>query len=190
MGEALSQYPRDEYVLSSKVGRIMLDEMEDPAKRDFGEKGGLFEHGLKNKILNDYSADATLRSIEDSLKRLKTDRLDIVWIHDPAQDFYGDSWLEQFNIARTGAFRALTRLRDEGVIKALVILYSEAFISFAFCAITASAESSVVPVAVTLCADALNAATEKREAVKIAMIVFMFIFQSVLIVWRLLTRWG
>ena len=70
MGEALSQYPRDEYVLSSKVGRIMLDEMEDPAKRDFGEKGGLFEHGLKNKILNDYSADATLRSIEDSLKRL------------------------------------------------------------------------------------------------------------------------
>ena len=75
-------------------------------------------------------------------------------------------------------------------MRALVILYSEAFISFAFCAITASAESSVVPVAVTLCADALNAATEKREAVKIAMIVFMFIFQSVLIVWRLLTRWG
>ena len=44
------QYPRDEYVLSSKVGRIMLDEMEDPAKRDFGEKGGLFEHGLKTKF--------------------------------------------------------------------------------------------------------------------------------------------
>ena len=68
MGEALSQYPRDQFVLSSKVGRIMLDEMEDPATRDFGEKGGLFEYGLKNKILNDYSADATLRSIEDSLK--------------------------------------------------------------------------------------------------------------------------
>lgn len=118
MGEALSQYPRDEYVLSTKVGRIMLDEMEDPANRDFGEKGGLFEHGLKNKILNDYSADATMRSIEDSLKRLKTDRIDIVWIHDPAQDFYGDNWLEQFNIARTGAFRTLSRLRDEGVIKA------------------------------------------------------------------------
>lgn len=92
--------------------------MEDPAARDLGEKGGLFEHGLKNKILNDYSEDGTLRSIENSLKRLKTDRLDIVWIHDVAQDFYGDSWLEQFNIARTGAFRALSRLRDEGVIKA------------------------------------------------------------------------
>ncbi|WP_426578060.1 aldo/keto reductase [Xenorhabdus stockiae] len=118
MGEVLSQYSRDDYVLSTKVGRIMLDEMEDPANRDFGEKGGLFEHGLKNKILNDYSEDATLRSIEDSLKRLKTDRIDIVWIHDLSQDFYGDSWLEHFNTARIGAFRALTRLREEGVIKA------------------------------------------------------------------------
>ena len=43
---------------------------------------------------------------------------DIVWIHDIAQDFYGDEWLTQFEIARTGAFRALTRLREEGVIKA------------------------------------------------------------------------
>ncbi len=49
MGEALSQYPRDEFVLSTKVGRIMLDEMEDPAARDLGEKGGLFEHGLKTR---------------------------------------------------------------------------------------------------------------------------------------------
>lgn len=69
-------------------------------------------------MLNDYSADATLRSIEDSLTRLKTDRLDIVWIHDIAQDFYGDQWLEYFNQARTGAFKVLTRLREEGVIKA------------------------------------------------------------------------
>ncbi|STS10710.1 Uncharacterised protein [Ewingella americana] len=62
------------------MGRIMLDEIEDTSSRDLGDKGGLFEHGLPNKIVNDYSADATMRSIEDSLKRLKTDRLDIVWI--------------------------------------------------------------------------------------------------------------
>ena len=68
-------------------------------------------------MINDYSADATLRSIEQSLKRLKTDRLDFVFIHDLAQDFYGDAWISQFEIARTGAFRALTRLREEGVIK-------------------------------------------------------------------------
>ena len=117
LGEALSKRNRDEYFLSTKVGRIILDELEDPSTRDLGEKGGLFEFGRKNKIINDYSADATLRSIEDSLKRLKTDRLDFVYIHDVAQDFYGDEWISQFEIARTGAFRALTQLRDEGVIK-------------------------------------------------------------------------
>ncbi|QIE39186.1 aldo/keto reductase [Bacillus tropicus] len=117
LGEALSKRNRDEYFLSTKVGRIISDELEDPSTRDLGEKGGLFEFGRKNKIINDYSADATLHSIEDSLKRLKTDRLDFVYIHDVAQDFYGDEWISQFEIARTGAFRALTQLRDEGVIK-------------------------------------------------------------------------
>ncbi|MRQ32425.1 aldo/keto reductase [Bacillus anthracis] len=117
LGEALSKRNRDEYFLSTKVGRIISDELEDPSTRDLGEKGGLFEFGRKNKIINDYSADATLRSIEDSLKCLKTDRLDFVYIHDVAQDFYGDEWISQFEIARTGAFRALTQLRDEGVIK-------------------------------------------------------------------------
>jgi D-threo-aldose 1-dehydrogenase len=117
LGQALGGRKRDEYVLSTKVGRVILDELEDPAAREMGEKGGVFEFGLKNKIVNDYSADATLRSIEDSLKRLKTDRLDIVWVHDVAQDFYGDEWLAQFEIARTGAFRVLSRLRDEGVIQ-------------------------------------------------------------------------
>ncbi|AZF27263.1 aldo/keto reductase [Pseudomonas sp. R2-60-08W] len=117
LGQALSHYNRDDYVLSTKVGRVILDEVEDSA-RDLGEKSGVFEHGRPNKMLNDYSADATLRSIEDSLERLRTDRLDIVWIHDIAQDFYGDQWLEYFNQARTGAFKVLTRLREEGVIKA------------------------------------------------------------------------
>ncbi|MET0321107.1 MAG: aldo/keto reductase [Duganella sp.] len=116
LGEALAKRPRDEYVLSTKIGRVILDELEDPTARDLGEKGGLFEFGLKNKIVNDYSADATLRSIESSLKRLQTDRLDIVWVHDVAQDFFGDDWIAQYEIARTGAFRVLTRLRDEGVI--------------------------------------------------------------------------
>lgn len=118
LGEALARRDRDDYVLSTKVGRLVLDEVEDAAARALGEKSGLFVAGRPNKMVNDYSADATLRSIEDSLKRLKTDRLDIVWIHDIAQDFYGDDWLSYFEVARKGAFRVLTRLRDEGVIKA------------------------------------------------------------------------
>jgi len=117
MGEALNSKPRDEYVISTKVGRIVLDEIEQ-SPRDNGEKGDVFANGRPNKVINDYSHDATLRSIEDSLKRLQTDRIEIVWVHDLAQDFYGDEWLAKFEEARTGAFRALDRLRDEGTIKA------------------------------------------------------------------------
>ncbi|GAA3428931.1 aldo/keto reductase [Streptosporangium nondiastaticum] len=117
LGQVLSAKPRDSYVLSTKVGRVVLDEPETEVP-DFGEKGGLFEHGRPNKVLHEWTAEATERSIEDSLKRLGVDRLDIVWVHDIAQDFLGDLWLQKFEEARTGAFRVLSRLRDEGVIKA------------------------------------------------------------------------
>lgn len=118
MGDALADKPRDAYVISTKVGRLILDEVEDISARDLGEKGEVFKYGRPNRIVNDYSYDATLHSIDDSLKRLKTDRIEIAWVHDVAQDFYGDEWLSMFEQARTGAFRALDRLRDEGVIQA------------------------------------------------------------------------
>ncbi|WP_082233072.1 aldo/keto reductase [Halobacillus massiliensis] len=111
LGKALDKYNREDYVLSTKVGRYMLDEKEKPSS------GELFEHGRDNKVVTDYSADATLRSIEQSLERLNTDRLDFVYVHDVSPDFHGDEWLSHFETARTGAFRELTRLREEGVIK-------------------------------------------------------------------------
>lgn len=117
-GRLLAGRPRDEYVLSTKVGRVILDELEDPSAREQGEKAGVFQHGRANKVVNDYSEAGTLRSIEDSLERLKTDRIEVVFVHDVAQDFYGDEWLGVFETARKGAFRALDRLRDEGVIRA------------------------------------------------------------------------
>jgi D-threo-aldose 1-dehydrogenase len=118
LGTALLQHRGDDYVLCTKGGRLILDEREDTTQRDLGEKGGLFEHGLPNKIVYDYTADGTLRAIEASLARLKTDRLDIVWIHDPARDFHGEGWRDVFDIAMNGAAKALTRLREEGVISA------------------------------------------------------------------------
>jgi D-threo-aldose 1-dehydrogenase len=118
MGEALAGRQRSDYVISTKVGRLILDETEDVSARDLGEKGDVFRHGRPNRIVNDYSADATLRSIEQSLARLRTDHIEIIWVHDVAQDFYGDEWLGVFESARRGAFKALDRLRDEGVIKA------------------------------------------------------------------------
>ena len=117
MGEALADKPRDQYLISTKVGRIVLNEVGAAEDRDFGEKSGVFQHGRPNKVVTDYSEDATYRSIEDSLKRLRTDRIDIAFVHDLAQDFYGDEWLGVFETARRGAFKALDRLRTEGVIK-------------------------------------------------------------------------
>ena len=70
MGAALRDKPRDQYVISTKVGRLILDEVEEASARDNGEKGDVFKHGRPNKVVNDYSEDATYRSIEDSLKRV------------------------------------------------------------------------------------------------------------------------
>ncbi|GAA0423792.1 aldo/keto reductase [Acrocarpospora corrugata] len=111
LGEMLARHHRDEFVLSTKVGRLVLDEVEDSASKK------LFGYGRPNKIVYDYSADGTHRSIEDSLTRMGTDRIDLVWVHDVSQDFWGDEWLAAFDKARTGAFRVLQKLRDEGVIR-------------------------------------------------------------------------
>lgn len=115
LGKALAKHKRDDYVLATKVGRVILDEV-DPNQK-LGQSGQLFAAGLPNKVVNDYSEKGTMLSIEGSLKRLGVDHIDFVWVHDVAQDFYKDEWLAMFESARTGAFRALDRLRDEGVIK-------------------------------------------------------------------------
>lgn len=108
LGNALAGKDRDDFALSTKVGRYVLDESE--------EKRGLFQDGRANKLVADFSEDATLRSIEQSLERLQTDRIDFVYVHDISPDFFGDEWVDKFDQARDGAFRVLTRLRDQGVI--------------------------------------------------------------------------
>ena len=116
LGKELAKHKRSDYVLSSKVGRLILDDLEEEAQ-SFGEKGTLFEHGHRNKVVYDYSAEGTVRSIEESLKRLGVNELDFVWIHDVARDFYGDDWVRMFEEAHRGAMVALTRLREDKVIK-------------------------------------------------------------------------
>jgi D-threo-aldose 1-dehydrogenase len=58
-----------------------------------------------------------MRSIEDSLQRLGLPSIDIVYIHDCGEDWLGAAWREHFDVAMAGAARALTKLREEGVIK-------------------------------------------------------------------------
>jgi len=62
LGDVLAGRDRDSLVLATKVGRLVLDEVEDVTARDLGEKGDVFRHGRANRIVNDYSEAATLRS--------------------------------------------------------------------------------------------------------------------------------
>ncbi|PSL42922.1 D-threo-aldose 1-dehydrogenase [Salsuginibacillus halophilus] len=110
LGKFLQDKNRDDYVLSTKVGRLVSEETET--------KEGLFAMGRQNKLIEDYTEDGTLRSIEQSLERLQTDRLDVVYVHDISPDFHGDDWLSLFEESRNGAFKALQRLQNEGVIQA------------------------------------------------------------------------
>ncbi|MEG3177458.1 aldo/keto reductase [Sphingomonas sp. RB3P16] len=113
-GRFLARKPREEFVLSSKVGKLLR------AARDNRSKDYFPFTNSPNTPHFDYSADGVLRSIEDSLQRLGLDRLDIVFVHDLSPDnaFLPDDWETLWPIAEQGAFPALTRLRDEGVIDA------------------------------------------------------------------------
>lgn len=73
-----------------------------------------------NNVTFDYSADGVRRSLEDSLQRLGIDRIDVVFVHDVSPDngFLPRPWTEEFEAALKGAFPALSRMRDEGTIKA------------------------------------------------------------------------
>jgi D-threo-aldose 1-dehydrogenase len=89
LGTALAGVPRDRYVLSTKVGRLILPD---------------------GKIVFDFSREGVLRSVEESLRRLRLDRVDILLVHDP--DDHEHEALES-------AFPALAELRAQGVIGAI-----------------------------------------------------------------------
>lgn len=111
-GHVLNRQPRDEYVISTKVGRLLSATKDTPQVS--WKDPPPFDYRY------DYSAAGTRRSIEDSLQRLGIDAIDIVLIHDLSPDNadMGENWTEYFETARTGAFVELTRMREEGLIKA------------------------------------------------------------------------
>jgi D-threo-aldose 1-dehydrogenase len=111
-GAVLRRRPRDSFVLSTKVGRVLTP---DPSVLSGPPP---FDAGLPFRARYDYSADGALRSIEDSLQRLGLARVDVVFVHDIAEDAHGPNWREPFAAAMKGAGEALIRLRNEGVIRA------------------------------------------------------------------------
>ncbi|MFD7731923.1 aldo/keto reductase [Kitasatospora phosalacinea] len=110
LGAALRHHPRHAYTLASKVGRLLVPD---------GRPGsdGEFAVPATHRRVWDFSADGVRRSLEASLERLGTDRIDLVHLHDP------DDHAEQ---ALREAYPALERLRAEGVIGAIGIGMNQA----------------------------------------------------------------
>jgi len=104
IGGFLAGCPRAEFVVSTKVGRLLVpaDGPVDGAEQFYGTPA--FSR------VRDYSADGTLRSLDESLRRLRLDRTDIALIHDP-----DDHTAE----ALDGAYPALARLRADGTVGAI-----------------------------------------------------------------------
>ncbi|KQQ97323.1 aldo/keto reductase [Massilia sp. Leaf139] len=112
-GQALRRHPRDEYTLSTKVGRLLRP---DPV----GEIAAPFVSSLPFRRVLDYTADGARRAVEDSLQRLALGHIDIVYVHDLSTDQFSRAEFEHhFAIAAGpgGAFEGLVKLREEGIIK-------------------------------------------------------------------------
>jgi D-threo-aldose 1-dehydrogenase len=118
IGDMLRARPRDSYVLSTKVGRLLRPHGRHAPPRLSVSEGGIFAGELPFQPYFDFSYDAVMRSFEDSLQRLGLARIDVLLIHDC------DEWSQKSNYAtalrtvETGALRALQKLKSEGMIEA------------------------------------------------------------------------
>lgn len=106
LGSLLAQYPRDEYVVSSKVGRLLVDSPELAGSMD--DQGFAVPAATRREW--DFSRDGILRSVEATLRRTGLDRVDILYLHDP------DDHLEQ---ALGEGIQTLIELREQGVVAAV-----------------------------------------------------------------------
>jgi D-threo-aldose 1-dehydrogenase len=121
-GAMLRHVPRDEFVLSTKVGRMLRP----------NPTAGPTQDRLPFDIVYDYTYDATLRSIDDSLQRLGLPRIDIAYIHDVSPRWHGDDYERRFAEAMDGAYRALDELRSEGAVRVIGVGVKDADVCLRF----------------------------------------------------------
>ena len=108
LGKALKGRSPDDYVISTKVGRLLEP---NPAPQGSDEANG-FHVADDLTRRRDYTADGVRQSLEASLARLDMTSVDILWIHDPEEP------TDRFEEALTGAVPELERLREQGRIAA------------------------------------------------------------------------
>ena len=118
-GHSLRWKQRDDFVLASKVGRVLK-----PARRDTIDFAP-WADGAPFTMHFDYSYDGTMRSFEDSLQRLGLERMDVCFIHDIDVFTRGAEQPAVFEQAMDGCWRALERLRSEGLVKAIGVGVNE-----------------------------------------------------------------
>lgn len=106
VGQAIKALPREELIISTKVGRLLVPSPETAHLQD--EQGFVVPADVKRVF--DYSRDGIMRSFEESLKRLDVDYIDILYLHDPDNDWES---------ASTTGVQTLIELRDQGVVKAI-----------------------------------------------------------------------
>jgi D-threo-aldose 1-dehydrogenase len=124
-GTAIRRVPRQNVVVCTKVGRWM-DPFHAPVRAPGSDAPG-FVGGLPHRAVVDYSYDGTMRSVEQSLLRLGTDRLDLLLIHDVDVWTHGvDAIEDRFREAMGGAYVALDKLRSERVVAGIGIGVNEA----------------------------------------------------------------
>ncbi|WP_454045705.1 aldo/keto reductase [Chryseobacterium sp. Marseille-Q8038] len=111
-GHFLKDKDRDDFIFSTKVGRLFHQVPESDVPPT------MWKNPLNFDFFHDYTADAIQRSIEDSLERTGLSHIDIVYIHDLSEDQVGDRYPYFLKQAQKGAFKILSELRDQGVIKA------------------------------------------------------------------------
>lgn len=113
LGDYLRDKPRDGYVLSTKVGR-MLTPLRGRTMSDYG-----FADPLPFEQEYDYSYDGVMRSFEDSLQRLGLDQIDVLYMHDIGRDTHGEANAHWQPIAFGGGLKAMVELRAQGLVKAI-----------------------------------------------------------------------
>ena len=112
MGDTLRHRERGGFALSTKVGCLLAARAEPPEPNDE------FVNALPFAARYDYSYDAVMRSVEDSLQRLALNRIDVLLMHDVDTHTHGADAGAVFAAAMEGGYRALDSLRGEGVIGA------------------------------------------------------------------------
>ena len=118
-GHSLRWKKRDDFVIASKVGRVL-----HPAKRETINFAP-WVNAAPFRIEFDYSYDGTMRSFEDSLQRLGLERIDILFIHDIDVFTRGAEQPEVFKQAMDGCYKALASLRDQKLVKAIGVGVNE-----------------------------------------------------------------